>query len=73
MLQQHIDAEEFAELLAYDRIEGVPHPVREAGVMTSTTIAVNTVKGKTPDWRECMGLPRPPGANLPLSSLRRMK
>ena len=31
-----IDSKHFAELLAYDAIEGVPRPVREAGMIAST-------------------------------------
>lgn len=73
LLQQYIDADDFAELQVYDTIEGVPHPVREAGQTMHAVIAVNTTSGTPPGWRECMGLKKPPVSFDQLKMLKRVK
>lgn len=72
LLQQYIDADDFAELQVYDTIEGVPHPVREAGQQMHATIAIQSTGGSPPNWRDCMGLKKRP-TSIKLDALQMFK
>lgn len=46
LLLQYLDVEDFDELLAYDKIEGVPYPWLQTGVQTAAWVNTQISKGK---------------------------